>query len=65
MAQSGLCAVQRHGILADGAVAQAIGARLAASRVGLTPATIHAISWTHLRAGLIQAQRTEVEATGA
>ncbi len=67
VAQSGLCAVQRPGILADGAVAQAIGALFAASLsglVGLTAATMLAMSRTHLRAGLIQAQRAEVEATG-
>jgi MFS family permease len=62
LAQSGLCAVQGLGILAGGAVAQLIGAQLAvglAGLVGLTAATMLAMSWTHLRVRLIQAQREE------
>jgi hypothetical protein len=58
VAQSGLYAVQGLGILAGGAVAQLIGAPLAAGLaglVGLTAATILAMSWTHLRGRLIQA----------
>jgi MFS family permease len=68
LAQSGLYAVQGLGILAGGAVAQAIGAQLAvglAGLVGLTAATMLAMSWTHLRVRLIQAQRAEAETTGA
>lgn len=60
LAQSGLYAVQGFGILAGGAIAQAIGAPLAvglAGLVGLTAATMLAISWTRLRLQLIQAQR--------
>jgi MFS family permease len=59
LAQSGLYAVQGLGILAGGAVAQAIGPTFAvglAGLVGLTAATMLAISWTNLRARLIQAQ---------
>jgi MFS family permease len=62
LAQSGLYAVQGLGILAGGAIAQVIGAPLAvglAGLMGLTAATMLAMSWTHLRGGLIQAQRTE------
>ena len=58
VAQSGLYAVQGLGILAGGAVAQLIGAPLAvglAGLVGLTAATMLAMSWTHLRGRLIQA----------
>jgi MFS family permease len=68
LAQSGLYAVQGLGILAGGAVAQAIGAQLAvglAGLVGLTAATMLAMSWTHLRVRLIQAQRAGAETTGA
>ena len=64
LAQSGLYAVQGLGILAGGAVAQAIGPTFAvglAGLVGLTAATMLAISWTNLRARLIQAQ-AEAEA---
>ena len=67
VAQSGLYAVQGLGILAGGAAAQAIGAPLAvglAGLVGVTAATMLAMSWTHLRGGLIQAQRGEAEAPG-
>ena len=67
LAQSGLYAVQGLGILAGGAVAQAIGAPLAvglAGLVGLTAATMLAMSWTHLRVGLIQAQRGEADTAG-
>jgi len=45
----------RPGILADGAVARAIGAPLAVGLAGLlslTAATVFAMSWTHLRARL-------------
>ncbi len=68
VAQSGLYAVQGLGILAGGAAAQAIGAPLAvglAGLVGVTAATMLAMSWTHLRGRLIQAQRGEAEALGA
>ena len=60
VAQSGLYAVQGLGILAGGAVAQAVGAPLAvglAGLVGLTAATVLALSWTRLRLQLIAAQR--------
>ena len=57
LAQSGLYAVQGLGILAGGAIAQAIGAPLAVGLAGLTAATMLAISWTRLRLQLIQAQR--------
>jgi MFS family permease len=60
LAQSGLYAVQGLGIGAGGAIAQAIGAPLAvglAGLVGLTAATMLAISWTRLRLQLIQAQQ--------
>ena len=59
VAQSGLYAVQGLGILAGGAVAQLIGAPLAvglAGLLGLTAATMLAMSWTHLRGRLIQAR---------
>jgi MFS family permease len=62
LAQSGLYAVQGAGILAGGAVAQAIGAPLAvglAGLVGLTAAAMLATSWTQLRVTLPQAQRPE------
>jgi MFS family permease len=62
LAQSGLYAVQGLGILAGGALAQAVGAQLAvglAGLVGLTAATMLAMSWTQLRLRLIQAQRPE------
>ena len=68
VAQSGLYAVQGLGILAGGAAAEAIGAPLAvglAGLVGVTAATMLAMSWTHLRGSLIQAQRGEAEALGA
>ena len=60
LAQSGLYAVQGLGILAGGALAQAIGAPLAvalAGLVGLTAATRLAMSWTRLRRQLIAAPR--------
>jgi hypothetical protein len=63
-AQSGLYAVQGLGILAGGAVAQAIGAPLAvglAGLIGLTAATIFAVSWTQLHGHLPPAQQTEAE----
>jgi hypothetical protein len=64
LAQSGLYAVQGLGILAGGAVAQvkAIGAPLAvglAGLVGLTAATMLAMTWTHLRVRLIQTHQAE------
>ena len=63
LAQSGLCAVQGLGILAGGAVAQAIGAPLAvglAGLVGVTAATMLAMSWTHLRVSLAPARPPEI-----
>ena len=59
MAQSGLYAVQGPGILAGGAVAQLIGAPLAvglAGLLGLTAATMLAMSWMHPRGRLIRAR---------
>jgi MFS family permease len=56
VAQSGLYAVQGLGILAGGAMAQLVGAPLAVGLVGLTAATMLAMSWTHLRGRLIQAR---------
>jgi hypothetical protein len=61
LAQSGLYAVQGLGILAGGAVAQAIGAPLAvglAGLIGLTAATMLAVSWTQLHGYLPPAQQT-------
>jgi hypothetical protein len=60
LAQSGLYAVQGIGILAGGAVAQAVGPTLAvglAGLTGLTAAAMLAMVWTHLRGRAIQAQR--------
>jgi MFS family permease len=60
LAQSGLYAVQGLGILAGGAVAQALGPTLAvglAGLAGLTAATMLAMSWLHLRGRAIAAQR--------
>jgi hypothetical protein len=54
--------------LAGGAVAQAVGAPLAvglAGLVGLTAATMLAMSWTHLRFRVIQAQLAGAEAASA
>jgi hypothetical protein len=68
VAQSGRYAVQGLGILVGGAVAQAVGAPVAvalAGLVGLTAATMLAMSWTRLRGRLIQAQRAEAKAGGA
>jgi MFS family permease len=65
LAQSGLYAVQGLGILAGGAAAQAIGAPLAvglAGLLGVTSATMLAMSWTHLRASLAQARQPETAA---
>ena len=62
LAQSGLYAVQGLGILAGGAVAQAIGAPLAvglAGLIGLTAATMLAVSWTQLHGHLPPAQQPE------
>jgi MFS family permease len=67
VAQSGLYAVQGLGILAGGAVAQLIGARLTvglAGLVGLTAATMLAMRWTHLRGRLIQARPNGPESPG-
>jgi len=61
LAQSGLYAVQGLGILAGGAVAQAIGAPLAvglAGLIGLTAATMLAVSWTQLHGHLPAPQQT-------
>jgi hypothetical protein len=66
VAQSVLYAVQGLGILAGGAVAQAAGAPLAvglAGLVGLTAATMLAMSWVQLRVRPIQA-RAETETAG-
>jgi MFS family permease len=60
LAQSGLYGVQGLGILAGGAVAQAIGAQLAvglAGLIGLTAATMLAVSWTQLHGHLPQARQ--------
>ena len=60
VAQSGLYAVQGLGILAGGAVAEAIGPALAvglAGLAGLTAATMLAMTWTRLRGRAIAAQR--------
>jgi predicted short-subunit dehydrogenase-like oxidoreductase (DUF2520 family) len=67
VAQSGLYAVQGLGILAGGGGAGdwaplAVGL---ADLVGVTAATVLAMSCTHLRGRLIQAQRGEAEAVGA
>lgn len=62
LAQSGRYAVQGLGILAGGAVAQAIGAPLAvglAGLIGLTAATILAVSWTQLGGHLPPARQPE------
>ena len=67
VAQSGLYAVQGLGILAGGAVAQLTGPPLAvglAGLMGLTAATMLAMSWTRLRARLIQAQQAGREVPG-
>ena len=66
LAQSGLYAVQGLGILVGGAVAQEIGAPLAvglAGLVGLTAATMLAMTWSQLRVRLNQAHQAET--TGA
>jgi len=55
------------GILAGGAMAQLVGAPLAvglAGLVGLTAATMLAMSWTHLRGRLIQARPNGPESPG-
>jgi MFS family permease len=57
LAQSGLYAVQGIGILAGGAIAEAVGPTLAvglAGLVGLTAATMLAMAWTQLRGRVIQ-----------
>jgi len=66
LAQSGLYVVQGVGILVGGAVAQEIGAPLAvglAGLVGLTAATMLAMTWSQLRVRLNQAHQAET--TGA
>ena len=68
VAQSGLYAVQGLGIVAGGAMAQVTGAPLAvglAGLAGLTAATMLAMSWTHLRTRLVQAQPAEPEPPAA
>ena len=68
LAQSGLYAVQGLGILAGGAVAQVTGAPLAvglAGLVGVIAAAMLAMSWTHLRTRLIQAQQAEAKTADA
>jgi hypothetical protein len=65
VAQSSLYAVQGLGIVAGGAVAQVTGAPLAVGLAGLTAATMLAMSWTHLRARLIQAQQAETKTAGS
>ncbi|HZR54820.1 MAG TPA: MFS transporter [Streptosporangiaceae bacterium] len=60
LAQSGLYAVQGIGILAGGAIAQAIGPTLAvglAGLTGLTAATMLAMAWIGLRGRAVAAQR--------
>jgi MFS family permease len=60
VAQSGLYAVQGLGILAGGAVAQAVGAPTAvglAGLTGLTAATMLAVSWSRRRPHLLAAQQ--------
>ena len=57
LAQSGLYAVQGLGILAGGG-ARAIGAPLAVGLIGLTAATMLAVSWTQLHGYLPPAQQT-------
>jgi hypothetical protein len=62
LARTGLYAVQGLGILAGGAAAQAIGAPLAvglAGPIGLTAATMLAVSWTQLHGHLTPAQQPE------
>ena len=61
LAQSGLYAVQGIGILAGGAVAQAIGPTLAvglAGLAGLTAAAMLAMTWIGLRGQAVAAQHT-------
>jgi MFS family permease len=61
VAQSGLYAVQGLGVLVGGAVAEAIGPTMTvalAGLVGLTAATMLAMSWTHIRGRAIAAQRS-------
>jgi hypothetical protein len=65
VAQSSLYAVQGLGIVAGGAVAQVTGAPLAVGLAGLTAVTTLAMSWTHLRARLIQAQQAETKTAGS
>jgi len=60
VAQSGLYAVQGLGVLAGGAVAQAVGPALAvglAGLAGLSVASMLAMAWTQLRGRVIEAQR--------
>jgi hypothetical protein len=65
VAQSSLCAARGLGLLVGDALAQTIGAPLdvgLADLVGVTAATMLAMSWTHLLGRLIMAQRGEAEA---
>jgi hypothetical protein len=67
LAQSGLYAVQGLGILAGGAVAQAIGPPLAvglAGLIGLTAAAMLAATWTQLHTATPQAEQAEAVASG-
>jgi hypothetical protein len=66
-AQSGLYAVQGLGILAGGAVAQAIGPPLAvglAGLIGLTTAAMLAATWAQLDTATPRAEQAEAVASG-
>ncbi|HLH59041.1 MAG TPA: MFS transporter [Streptosporangiaceae bacterium] len=67
LAQSGLLAVQGLGIMAGGAVANAIGAPMAvglAGLIGLCAAAILAMNWTIRRGDVIEAMRARSAASG-
>jgi MFS family permease len=67
LAQSGLYAVQGLGVLAGGAVAQAIGPPLAvglAGLIGLTAAAMLAATWAQLHTATTQAEQAEAVASG-
>ena len=67
LAQSGLYAVQGLGILAGGAVAQAIGPPLAvglAGLIGLTTAAMLAATWAQLDTATPRAEQAEAVASG-
>jgi MFS family permease len=67
LAQSGLYAVQGLGILAGGAVAQAIGPPLAvglAGLIGLSAAAMLAATWAQLHTATTQAEQAEAVASG-